>query len=67
MSTAPAEPAGLVAVIEVAEIMVKPVAAVTPKDTAVAPVKPVPVMVTAVPPVRGPDGGAMAVTVGTAS
>ncbi len=40
--------------IEVAELTVKPVAAVAPKSTAVAPVKLVPVMVTLVPPAAGP-------------
>ena len=49
-STAPTEPAGAVAVIEVAEFTVKLVAGFAPKSTAVAPVKLVPLMVTDVPP-----------------
>ncbi len=57
-------PAGETAVIEVAELTVKLVAAVEPKRTAVAPVKLVPVMVTEVPPVEGPDTGLNALTVG---
>ena len=48
-STVPV-PAGEVAVIEVAELKVKLVAAVAPNVTAVAPVKLVPVIVTLVPP-----------------
>ena len=48
--TAPAGLAGVVAVIWVAELTVKLVAAVTPKLTALAPVKLVPVIVTVVPP-----------------
>ena len=50
ISTAPALPAGEVAVICVALLTVNEVAAVTPNFTAVAPVKLVPVMVTEVPP-----------------
>ena len=60
-------PAGEVAVIWVAELTVKVVAAVAPKTTAVAPVKLVPVMVTDVPPARGPAVGAIDVTVGAAT
>jgi hypothetical protein len=63
MSTVPV-PAGEVAVIEVAELTVKPVAAVAPKFTAVAPVKLVPVIVTVVPPAVGPTVGEIEVTVG---
>ena len=63
MSTVPV-PAGDVAVIEVAELTVKPVAGVAPKVTAVAPVNPVPVMVTEVPPAVGPAVGEIEVTVG---
>ena len=63
MSTVPV-PAGDVAVIWVAELTVKPVAAVAPNVTAVAPVKLVPVMITVVPPVPGPDVGEIEVTVG---
>ena len=62
-STVPV-PAGEVAVIDVAELTVKPVAGVAPKLTAVAPVKPVPVMVTEVPPAVGPVVGEIEVTVG---
>jgi hypothetical protein len=62
----PAEPAGVTAVIEVAETMVTLVAAAPPIVTAVAPVKPVPVMVTDVPPAVGPEFGEIAVTVGGA-
>lgn len=63
MSTVPV-PAGEVAVMEVGEFTVKPVAAVLPKVTAVAPVKPVPVMVTDVPLAARPDEGAIWVTSG---
>jgi hypothetical protein len=66
-STAPADPAGAVAVMEVAELTVKPVAATVPNLTAVAPVKPVPVTVTDVPPAAGPELGLIAVTVGAAT
>ena len=61
----PAERAGEVAVMLVAELTVKFVAAVPPKETAVAPVKPVPVSVTAVPPAVGPVVGLRPVTAGT--
>ena len=61
-STVPV-PAGAVAVIWVALLIVKP-AAVAPKVTTVAPEKPVPVMVTVVPPVAGPEVGEIEVTVG---
>jgi hypothetical protein len=50
MSTAPSDPAGETAVISVAEMKLKVLAAVPPKETAVAPVKAVPVTVTVVPP-----------------
>ena len=60
-------PAGEVAVICVAELTVKLVAAVAPNLTAVAPVKLVPVMTTLVPPAVGPDVGASPVTVGAAT
>ena len=59
-------PAGDVAVIDVEETTVKPVAAVAPKVTAVAPVKFVPVMITVVTPVVGPAFGEIDVTVGSA-
>ena len=65
-STVPAVPAGLVAVICVAELTVKPVAAAVPNSTAVAPVRFVPVMVTLVPPAVGPAVGLTAVTAGAA-
>ena len=45
---------------------VNDVAADGAESTALAPVNPVPVMVTAVPPVRGPATGLTALTVGTA-
>jgi hypothetical protein len=60
-------PAGDVAVICVAELTVKLVAAAAPKVTPVATVKPVPVIVTVVPPVAGPDVGEIEVTVGAAT
>ena len=66
-STVPALPAGAVAVICVAELTVKPVAAVAPKLTAVAPVKFVPVITTDVPPPVGPAVGEIDVTVGAAT
>jgi hypothetical protein len=62
-STVPV-PAGEVAVIDVPELTVKPVAAVAPKVTAVAPLKPVPDIVTVVPPVCGPAVGEIEVTAG---
>ena len=65
-STVPV-PAGDVAVIDVAETTVKPVALVAPNVTAVAPVNPVPVIVTSVPPPPGPDVGEIDVTVGAAT
>ena len=63
--TVPAASAGSTAVICVAELTVKLVAAVLPNFTAVAPVKLVPVMTTVVPPAVGPVLGLTAVTVGT--
>ena len=60
-------PAGAVAVICVALLTVKPVAAVAPKVTATAPEKLVPVMMTVVPPVAGPEVGEMLVTTGAAT
>ena len=65
-STAPALPAGAVAVIDVAESAVT-VAALAPKSTAVAESRLVPVMTTEVPPAVGPAVGAMLVTVGAAT
>lgn len=64
MFTAPAACAGVVAVIEVLEFTVTPVAAVPPKVTAPDPRKFVPVIVTAVPPDVVPPVGETAVTVG---
>jgi hypothetical protein len=63
-STVLALPDGAVAVIEVSEFTVTPVAALDPKSTAVAPVKSTPVIVTVVPPSVGPADGATKVTVG---
>jgi hypothetical protein len=65
-STVPTDPAGAVAVIEVAELTLNEVALVVPKLTAEAPRKPVPVMVTLVPPAGNPPFGLTAVTVGVA-
>jgi hypothetical protein len=53
MSTVPV-PAGETAVMDVALLIVKDGAGVLPKFTAVAPVKLAPLMVTPVPPPRGP-------------
>jgi hypothetical protein len=64
-STVPV-PAGAVAVMEVAEFTVKPVAGAAPKVTAVAAVKLVPVIVTEVPPAAGPEVGDIDVTAGWA-
>jgi hypothetical protein len=61
-STVPT-PAGAVAVIEVDELTVI-VAGVPPKLTAVAPPRSVPVIVTVVPPPRGPVFGEIDVTAG---
>jgi hypothetical protein len=57
-------PAGEVAVIEVAEFTVTPVAAVAPNLTVLAAVKLVPVMVTVAPPAVEPLVGLTPVTVG---
>ena len=54
---APADPAGVTAVMEVALTTTTPVAATPPTVTLLAPVKLVPVMVIAVPAVNGPDDG----------
>ncbi len=62
-STVP-EPAGAVAVIDVALLTVTDVADDPPNWTAVAPVNPVPMMVTKVPPTVEPAAGARLVTVG---
>ena len=62
-STAPAVPAGVVAVQVVAVVQATPVAGAPPKDRVVEPVtKPVPVTVTPTPPATGPAAGATAVT-----
>ena len=66
-SMAPAVPAGEVAVSEVGEVTESEVAGTEPKSTALAPVNPVPVMVTEVPPARGPDRGLSKLTTGAAS
>ncbi len=57
MSTTPAEPTGLVAVICIALLTVYEAAEVLPNFTAVAPVKPEPAITTEVPPVDGPVAG----------
>ncbi len=57
--------AGAVAVSEVAEATVTPVAATPPKATVAPLAKLVPVTVTTVPPAAGPLDGLMALTVGT--
>ena len=64
MSTVPAACAGDVAVICVSELMVKLVAAVAPKLTAVTLVRPEPVMVTDVPPAVEPAAGLTEVMTG---
>lgn len=61
---APAEPDGVVAVIEDALLTVKPVTDAPPMVTPVAPVKPVPVIVTLVPPAVVPLVGDTDDTVG---
>jgi hypothetical protein len=61
---APAEPAGVVQVIEVADTTVTEVHALPPIVTALAPVRLVPVMVTLVPPAVLPLVGLMLPTVG---
>jgi hypothetical protein len=62
--TAPALPAGVVAVIDVLLTTTTLVAAVLPKVTVAPAAKLVPVMVTAVPPVVDPLFGLTLVTVG---
>jgi len=57
-------PAGEVAVIDVALLTVKEIAAVPPNFTAVASMNKVPVMVTGAPPAAGPLFGAIEVTDG---
>ena len=63
-SRAPAVPAGVTAVIEVALAMTTLVAAVPPIVTVAPAAKLVPVSVTAVPPAVGPEAGDTAVSVG---
>ena len=62
--TAPAECAGVVAVIDVLLATVTPVAAVPPRVTVAPARKPVPVIVTGVPPAVVPDVGEIELTVG---
>jgi hypothetical protein len=61
-STVPTAPGGEVAVMDVGLVTVKPAAAVVPKDTPVTQLNPVPVMVTVVPPAKGPALGLTDVT-----
>jgi hypothetical protein len=65
MPWAAAASAGETALSWVSETTLKLVALIDPNTTFVAAVNPVPVTVTVVPPVVGPDVGAMAVTTGT--
>ena len=65
-SVAPAAPAGVTAVMEVALTTITLVAATPPTVTLLAPVKLVPVMVIAVPAVNGPDDGLTLAIVGAA-
>ena len=66
--TAPATPAGAVALIDVADTNVTLVPAFAPNFTVVAPdTNPLPVIVTTVPPATGPLTGLRAVTVGAAT
>ncbi len=67
MVFAPAVPAGVTAVIEVASTTTTLVAATPPIVTLVAPVKFVPVMVIAVPPANGPEDGLTLAMVGAAT
>jgi hypothetical protein len=60
----PAVPGGLVAVMRVAEFTVKLFAGAEPKSTEVAPLNPAPLIVTAVPPRRGPVLGLSPLTMG---
>jgi len=66
MVFAPADPAGVTAVMEVALTTFTLVAATPPTVTLLAPVKLVPVMVIAVPAVNGPDDGLTLAIVGAA-
>ena len=60
------DPGGEIAVIDVAEPTVTPVAALPPKATVSPAAKPVPVIVTPVPPAAAPRGGETALTAGAA-
>ena len=64
---APADPAGVTAVIEVASTTFTLVAATPPTVMLLAPVKLVPVMVIAVPPAVGPEVGLTLAIVGAAT
>ena len=64
---APAVPAGVIAVIEVASTTTTLAAAAPPIVTLLAPVKLVPVMVIAVPPAVGPEVGLTLAIVGAAT
>jgi hypothetical protein len=66
-STVPAAPAGEVAVIFVADRTVTDVAAVAPNLTVAPATNALPVIVTDVPPFRGPEDGLTPVTAGTES
>ena len=66
-SRAPAVPAGVTTVIEVALVLTIDVPAVPPNVTEDVPVKLVPVIVTVVPPAIGPDDGVIDVIVGAAT
>ena len=65
MSTIPADPEGLTAVISVGETSVTLVAALAPKSTIDGEEKLVPVMVTDVPPAVDPAVGLTELTVGS--
>lgn len=66
-TAAPVVPAGVTALIWVAEFTRNDVAGTPAKVTAVAPVNPVPVRTTAVPPAVGPPVGVTPVTCGTSA
>ena len=67
MVFAPADPAGVTAVMEVALTTTTLVAGLPPIVTLLAPVKLVPVMVIAVPPAVGPEVGLTLAIVGAAT
>ena len=67
MVFAPADPAGVTAVMEVALTTFTPVAATPPTVTLLAPVKLVPVMVIAVPPRVEPEVGLTLAIVGAST